>query len=405
MLREQVIFLHSSFRSSSTWFWERFRADENVYAFYEPLHERLSTMTKAEALSESAASYIPGHPEGQPYFLEFEKLISQRGGVDRYSPEFAFDRFVPEDGLNGSLSAKEIAYFQGLIDYAHSCGKMPVFGCTRSLGRVGSFKAQFGGVHILVHRPLLDQWLSYRSIYETDPYFIFTISKILKENADKDKLLASIAEKTISDTGDIFGFGNLQSCLVAFLALHLYLISQARDLCCIEVDIGCIASDRNKRTEVERGIERLTGLQISLKDVQRKAYLTESYIAEMTEDSVAQAIALFSGYPKIRERSEPLVDGFTRELSLARMGSRQWSEKQLRFENEIASLNYEKDQLADHNTSLNKELRAITHENKQLIDYSASLRKEISAIRDSSSWRLTRPFRAVAKSLRASVGR
>jgi hypothetical protein len=136
------IFIHSSFRTSSTWIWSKFRADPGVLAYYECFHEDLDSISAAGIEALRPNHWESGHPGMDPYFREFIPLLRRKGGVAGFDRSMAFDRFFPTDGYDGSLSVAETAYVERLIA---RCGENPVLpasarlaGCAPSNNRVAA---------------------------------------------------------------------------------------------------------------------------------------------------------------------------------------------------------------------------------------------------------------------------
>ena len=76
------IFLHSGFRSGSTWFWHRFREARGTLAYYEPFHEKLAQLSLAHVSEFGPQHWPSGHPElAAPYFAEYRRGggMQQRG--------------------------------------------------------------------------------------------------------------------------------------------------------------------------------------------------------------------------------------------------------------------------------------------------------------------------------------
>ena len=155
------IFIHSSWRVSHTWFWLKFRHEPSTICFYEPFHERLATVTRSEALTVVPESWDSGHPHGQPYFLEFLPLIRIASGVRLFVPEIPYQWFIPIKGFAGHLRPKEAKYLALLVRHAQRRQKIPVFGFSRSLGRLLAIKSQFPGFHIFQYRNPWTQWISF----------------------------------------------------------------------------------------------------------------------------------------------------------------------------------------------------------------------------------------------------
>ena len=58
------VFIHSLFRTGSTYIWLKFRNNEQYYCYYEPFHEVLSILTRdvSNLLNEDLARDVLGHP-------------------------------------------------------------------------------------------------------------------------------------------------------------------------------------------------------------------------------------------------------------------------------------------------------------------------------------------------------
>jgi len=284
----QPIFIHSSWRTSSTWFWQSFRRLPATICFYEPFHEWLATITRQQAVGEGPRSWNSGHPAGDPYFLEYVPLLRKSGGVRIYRTSMAYEWYVPPGGLHDELRPVEAKYLSLLLRYAARYGRIPVLGFTRSLGRLSAIKKQFGGFDIFLHRNLWSQWTSYLSQKEAgNDFFYKTLLLITKQKQDwflcfihnyyanraiehylgkpeaketelsKDnfdiKLLAFLPDH------DVFGM---------FMAVHIYLYLHARQRADMMVDVTRMAADRAYRRDVEQEVLLRTNLPIGLGDVE-----------------------------------------------------------------------------------------------------------------------------------------
>ena len=117
------VFIHSSWRTASTWLWARLRRAPTVIAYCEFFHERLRACTIEYLTGNDFAAWNSKHPESAPYFLEFAPLIESDGAVRGYDPSMAIDRFLPAGGPHGALSLSERAYVGGLIENAARLGR------------------------------------------------------------------------------------------------------------------------------------------------------------------------------------------------------------------------------------------------------------------------------------------
>jgi uncharacterized protein DUF4214 len=210
-----LIFIHSGFRTGSSWLRSKFRANPNALVFGEIFHESLATIDRQTAVSFSNRGWNSRHPETAPYFLEFAPLIRPTGGVEGYSEDMAFDLYFP---TGGELSDHEKQYIGQIIDHSLKMDKIVIMSCTRSLGRMNEIKREFGGTHILLTRNPFAQWSSYtEQAANGNRYFISTNERII--NAAR--------------TADWFQFGDAvsdflsQDAFYKHLLLHLKLYNEA----------------------------------------------------------------------------------------------------------------------------------------------------------------------------------
>lgn len=163
------MFLHSGWRCGSTYLWNKYRAHDDVLAFYEPFNERLACSSSATILRNTEHAWDSHHPHlSTPYFAEYLPLISG-SGVARYEERFAVRRYF----VSAQQPLDEAAYLASLLRLAEGTGKQAVLGFSRSLGRVGAIKRVFGGHHVVLIRDPVQQWLSARTqrLCYANPYF------------------------------------------------------------------------------------------------------------------------------------------------------------------------------------------------------------------------------------------
>src|SRR5579859_2315319 len=139
--RRPVILLHSGFRSGSTWFWHRFRRTSQAYAYYEPLHETLATLS-LDGLSKAAKPLHLRHPAlDAPYHEEYRPLLRPTGGVPFYDTSMAVGRH-----FDTAANPDQRCHLENLIEHARGRGRVPVLGFCRSLGRVAWFREHCPGL-------------------------------------------------------------------------------------------------------------------------------------------------------------------------------------------------------------------------------------------------------------------
>lgn len=269
--RGQSIFLHSSFRTSSTWFWGRFRQSEDALCFWEPFHESNEWITRAEAQSWNSKSWASGHPRLDPYWLEYLPLIRRSGGVRLYDRRMPYDWFVPEGGLRGDLRPTEKRYLALAFRLAARQGKVPVLGLNQGLGRIAALKNTFGGTHIFLHRNLVKQWLSYLYYYAHNVnIFYYSTGDIVTCPGD-DAYLAGLQRDFLHRLpGDASkGLRKLRQhdAFSLFMAVHVYLYLHAKLVCTVEADVTAMALDPAHRNGLEREISACTGVAVTFDDV------------------------------------------------------------------------------------------------------------------------------------------
>jgi tetratricopeptide (TPR) repeat protein len=282
------IFIHSSWRVSHTWFWLKFRHEPSTVCFYEPFHERLATLTRSEALTVVPESWDSGHPRGQPYFLEFLPLIRNASGVRLFVPEIPYQWFIPIKGFAGHLRPEETKYLALLVRHANRRQKIPVFGFSRSLGRLLAIKKQFPGFHIFQYRNPWTQWISFlyhgkeRNSYfiekmltlmfgAEDPFLSAIINRYLMHSVargDRSKIegrrqLGNSPRQIGKEFAELLPERDLFSIHMAF---HTYLYMCARLSADLVVDASKLARDRDYRVLVHHQIASVTGLHLNLDD-------------------------------------------------------------------------------------------------------------------------------------------
>jgi hypothetical protein len=179
------IFVHSLFRSGSTYMFGVFRrSGAGYWCYQEPLNEFVRHAADAPGrLLEINAhdSSLLRHPIlEKPYFWEFYQIRDAIAPLFR--KEFSYDTFFMTDGHPSFPYLK--SYFQCLIDNASG---RPVLQCCRSFGRIAALRDAFAGTHIHLWRNPQDQWWS----YQVGDYFDATTQLILNA-ADPPPVLAAV---------------------------------------------------------------------------------------------------------------------------------------------------------------------------------------------------------------------
>jgi hypothetical protein len=263
------IFIHSSFRTSSTWIWSKFRADPAVTAYYECFHERLQFISATEIKEWDPSVWGSGHPDIEPYFLEYLPLLRKEGGVAGFDQSMAFEQFFPAHGYNGSLSRAEKAYIKRLIARAARLRRTPCLSCKRSLGRTRALKRAIGGTHIVLQRKLLQQWRSYREQARLgNSFFLNTILSTIAVNQHEPFIafLGDFVRNQPGGTGDIASSHLDEDDLFAvFVAFHFYLYLLTSDDSDLVIRTSEL-SDPDYRRATGDQLGNCTGLTIDFSD-------------------------------------------------------------------------------------------------------------------------------------------
>jgi hypothetical protein len=213
--------------------------------------------------------------------------MRKSGGVRIYRTLMAYEWYVPPAGLDDELRPIETKYLSLLLRYASRCGRIPVLGFTRSLGRLSAIKKQFGSFDIFMQRNLWSQWTSYLSQKEAGNDFFFkTLSLITKQKQDwflwfthnyylhraLEHYLGKPEAKETELSKDNFDIELLaflpdHDVFGMFMAVHIYLYLHARQCADMTVDVTRMAADRAYRRDVEQEVLLRTNLPIELGDV------------------------------------------------------------------------------------------------------------------------------------------
>lgn len=275
-MQRPTVFLHGGWRCGSTYFWNKFRARDDVLAFFEPFHERLARYTAQEILRDTESAWASRHPQlNAPYFCEYLPLLTGKG-VARFEERFALRHyFTPTQ-----QPLDEGAYLASLLRLAENTGKQAVLGFSRSLGRVGAIKRTFGGTHVVLIRDPLQQWLSARShrIQHGSPYFELCHMMILAL-APRRSLAGSIAHWLQIPYQRFGSFGHHYRQLRrrfepldddlsyrAFIAVYLLSYAKAMRHADVVVDMDRLSRFPPYAAQLSHELLQMTGVDLDFRD-------------------------------------------------------------------------------------------------------------------------------------------
>ena len=161
-----LIFVHSLFRSGSTYVYNVLKRTGKFHIYHEPMHEVIASLASSwDALTsrkeELKLTLRHDFLQGG-YFDEFSELLP--GIKQTFDTKFSFDYYF----LHAGDEAPDIkAYIDLLKDGA---SQPPILQCTRTSGRIDWLKHNYKSNHVFLLRNPWDQWYSYK----VDPYIANT---------------------------------------------------------------------------------------------------------------------------------------------------------------------------------------------------------------------------------------
>jgi len=278
------VYLHSSWRSSSTYVWSKFRERNETCCYFEPLAEHLGCAAPA-VLSGVSWSYANHPPLSAPYREEFLPLLLPEGGIRDFPEQSPYRQFR----LDVCASRPDlIKYFAALSSHARGLDRIPVFGLVRTALKVRWFRTAIAGVHLYVMRNPRMQFLSLLHQSEKGtPYFLERPMVILGCNRD-DPVLAPACEHLLlppfeGPPSECEAFymryarqAGMEANYAAFHYLHLAAKSQLNGFDDCVIDVDAIAVSEVARSDAERRVARLTGFDLSFADCRPERY--DSYL-------------------------------------------------------------------------------------------------------------------------------
>jgi hypothetical protein len=312
-----TVFVHSSFRTSSTWIWTKFRENPAALAYYEYFHETLASLTAKSVNEQHPRAWRSRHPNSAPYYIEYLNLLKPDGGVEGFDHTMALGTFFPIAGYDGELSSAEAAYINKLMANAELQGRTAVFCCTRSLGRLRALRRAVGGVHIVLQRKLLNQWNSYSGQARTGGTGFFEM--ILKTVAlnQQEPFMAFLGTFIRARAGSC---GNIldaklddDDLFVVFVGLHVYLYLTAGQDADVLIRTSELADIRYSKT-MEFRLCELTGLDITLGGARERVDLPRALLRNPervrleTEAICARAVSEAGGGAARADHTRTLLD-------------------------------------------------------------------------------------------------
>ncbi len=193
-MQRQPIFIHSLFRTGSTYLWNKFRQSTHFFCYYEPLHQDYALMS-AECPDpwkfDSDLSTRMHFPSlNNSLTLEYHRLLKpDTVGLPLFRKSFSFDEYN-----NNRHNPDLKSYLDSLLENAGN--RIPVLQFNRSALRIPWFKKHYPqALHLYLVRNPRDQFQSYFAMMQDNDLDIFLIMDQLIAGKNHDvgefKLLAS----------------------------------------------------------------------------------------------------------------------------------------------------------------------------------------------------------------------
>ncbi len=176
MAAPDLTFVHSLFRSGSTYFYNALKRTGKFHIYHEPMHEVIASLPDAwnelsdrkdQLKSTLRHDFLIGG-----YFDEFAHLLPSIKKT--FDQKFSFEYYFLDAGDKASDLK---AYIDLLVDGA---SQNPVLQCTRTCGRIGWLKLNYKSNHIFLLRNPWDQWYSYKvePYIANTPRLIYSLSNV-----------------------------------------------------------------------------------------------------------------------------------------------------------------------------------------------------------------------------------
>ncbi|MCK7542790.1 hypothetical protein MLC59_01220 [Marinobacter bryozoorum] len=420
------VFIHSLFRSGSTYLFKAFRRLGDGYTcFQEPLHEiTVKAAANPQVLIDDQGNDKVRelrHPQlDNPYFSELHALGVE--ALEQLSePEVYNHWFAPAGQPAG------IGFWRTLIDKAPA---RPVIQECRSAGRMALIREQLGGFHALLWRNPRDQWWS----YQVSPYFDLTTQ--LTFNAAEPPALVQLAAELVGFKAqphpplDVTYDWYLHRPLApdqayqAFYTLWLLAMHYGLRYADLLVNIDSLSADPAERQRVIEGFGRagVSGLDFSDCHMPASWYSDEERArfdaleheihqlwsrAGLAQQDLEAMLALRQQHDPDQYRSDTVPEAVAGELAryrdLVRRKQQQLISQGAASDRELQASHRREDQLRDELAH-----RAVLEESRvvALQQEIATLQNEIDTVQasihrlvDSTSWRITAPLRSIKHGL------
>jgi hypothetical protein len=300
-MQGKPIFIHSLFRSGSTYIFEVFRRTGAYYCYQEPFNEfLLNVKNNPEILLEKISEKKFRHPSlNKPYFQEYYRVA--RSIAPFFNKSICYDQYFTNQYEESSDFR---SYLDMLINAAHA---RPVLQFCRSSGRIEAIKSHFDGVHIYLYRNPWDQWWSYQTnhCFDRSNIFIARCDNAPAYVSDVFKLLRiapfyseDFWEETVYL--DQFRLSARESYML-FYVLWCHAMLSALPLCDIEISIDLLSVSGDYRKDILRQINDISIGNLDFSDchIPLAAYKSDEQSFFIDVERQVHEILLSHGVPEL----------------------------------------------------------------------------------------------------------
>ncbi len=296
----EPIFIHSLFRSGSTFIYYAVKRAGRFHAYHEPFHELIGSLPdhwdEMVGRTEQLKNLLRHDFLDSGYFEEYADLLPII--EQKFHPDVSFALFFL-DVADDSKVLK--SYVDCLVDGSK---RQSVFQCTRTIGRLRWLKKNYVSKNLFLLRNPWDQWFSYKV-----DFYIAATPQIIYSQERLPKALqgVAIANEFVQLKGhniaEMLNHGLTHPVepsvdYALFFGLWLYSYLEAYAECNLVLDMDMLSQSEVKRTEAKENLAEIGLGHINLRDCDLHRTIFKSKELGFYQKIEEQVIAIFrqNGY-------------------------------------------------------------------------------------------------------------
>lgn len=395
------IFIHSLFRSGSTYFYHAVKRTGRFHIYHEPFHEIIGSLpTNWDNLADRTKqlkSHLRHDFLVEGYFDEYLHLLIDIEG--NFKPDVSYELFFLNKNEDSPILK---SYIDCLIG---GSPKKPVFQCTRTTGRIPWLKQNYISKNIFLLRNPWDQWFSYKvdSYVASTPQLIYSQPRLPKVLEDVMEFCNFESLKGDSLTE------KLNYCLShpitpdadysLFFGFWLFSLLAADQECDMILDMDQISREKSKKIQAESKLAEagLDNIDLSDCNLHRAIFKTsESGFYQKVEDQVFDVFRKDVQYENQLSMVEEYLSLERRNSFIDTIGMTSTAKNVLEDAARLRiSLRSTEQALSQSTNRLNQENQALTtqlNEKKQEVD---TISQKYQEILNSKVWKIGLFFRKI----------